>query len=63
MHIEFVFIFIDCVPMKKVKVQAKLEHEYIQNWKLLQTGFKKVGVDKVIKKTKQKGSSQTRYIL
>ena len=34
--------------MKKVKVQAKLEHEFIQNWKLIQTGFKKVGVDKVI---------------
>lgn len=33
--------------MKKVKVQAKLEHEYIVNWKLLQNGFKKVGVDKV----------------
>jgi len=41
-------LFENCVPMKKVKVQAKLEHEYIQNWKLLQNGFKKVGVDKTI---------------
>jgi len=41
-------LFENCVPMKKVKVQAKLEHEFIQNWKLLQTGFKKVGVDKTI---------------
>lgn len=40
-------VVLDCVPMKKVKVQAKLEHEFIQNWKLLQNGFKKVGVDKV----------------
>lgn len=39
--------FLDCVPVKKVKFQAKLEHEFIQNWKILQTGFKKVGVDKV----------------
>ncbi len=39
--------FIDCVPMKKVKFDAKLEHEYIQNWKILQTGFKKCGIDKV----------------
>eukprot|EP00111_Clytia_hemisphaerica_P023667 TCONS_00069759-protein len=41
-------LFENCVPMKKVKVQAKLEHEYIVNWKLLQNGFKKVGVDKTI---------------
>lgn len=41
-------LFENCIPMKKVKVQAKLEHEYIQNWKLLQNGFKKVGVDKTI---------------
>lgn len=41
-------LFENCVPMKKVKVQAKLEHEYIQNWKILQNGFKKVGVDKTI---------------
>lgn len=41
-------LFENCIPMKKVKIQAKLEHEYIQNWKLLQNGFKKVGVDKTI---------------
>lgn len=33
--------------MKKVKFDAKLEHEYIQNWKILQNGFKKCGIDKV----------------
>jgi len=41
-------LFENCVPIKKVKFQAKLEHEYISNWKLLQTGFKKVAVDKII---------------
>merc|ERR550534_1710220 len=41
-------LFENCVPMKKVKFSAKLEHEFIVNWKHLQTGFKKVGVDKMI---------------
>merc|ERR1719193_636548 len=41
-------LFENCVPIKKVKFQAKLEHEHIGNWKLLQTGFKKVGIDKII---------------
>ena len=41
-------LFENCVPIKKVKFQAKLEHEYIVNWKLLQTGFKKVGIDKIV---------------
>lgn len=47
LYILHVSLFLDCVQMKKVKVQAKLEHEFIQNWKILQNGFKKVGVDKV----------------
>ena len=41
------FVFTDCIPMKKVKFDAKLEHEFIQNWKILQNGFKKCGIDKV----------------
>merc|ERR1719378_524527 len=41
-------LFENCIPMKKVKFDAKLEHEFIQNWKHLQTGFKKCGIDKVI---------------
>ena len=33
--------------LKKVKLNTKLEHEYISNFKLLQACFKKLGVDKV----------------
>lgn len=40
-------LFPGCLPLKKVKFQAKLEHEYIHNYKILQTSFKKAGVDKV----------------
>ncbi|XP_073436807.1 microtubule-associated protein RP/EB family member 1 isoform X2 [Dendrobates tinctorius] len=41
-------LFPGSVTLKKVKFQAKLEHEYIQNFKVLQAGFKKMGVDKII---------------
>lgn len=40
-------LFCNSIPLKKVKFGAKLEHEYIHNFKLLQLSFKKVGVDKV----------------
>lgn len=40
-------LFQNSIPLKKVKFGAKLEHEYIHNFKLLQVSFKKVGVDKV----------------
>ena len=33
--------------MKRVKFATNLEHEYIQNFKLLQGAFKKLAVDKV----------------
>ncbi|XP_033123678.1 microtubule-associated protein RP/EB family member 1-like isoform X2 [Anneissia japonica] len=45
---DMLFSGTGCVQMKKVKFQAKLEHEYINNWKVLQVSFKKMGVDKVI---------------
>ena len=35
------------IPLKKVKLRTNLEHEYIQNFKYLQTSFHKVSVDKV----------------
>lgn len=41
-------LFPGSVTLKKVKFQAKLEHEYIQNYKILQAGFKRMGVDKII---------------
>lgn len=42
-------LFPACIPLKKIKFQAKLEHEYIHNFKLLQGAFKKMGVSKVRK--------------
>ncbi|CAD7671180.1 unnamed protein product [Nyctereutes procyonoides] len=41
-------LFPGSIALKKVKFQAKLEHEYIQNLKILQAGFKRMGVDKII---------------
>nr|XP_006819974.1 PREDICTED: microtubule-associated protein RP/EB family member 3-like isoform X2 [Saccoglossus kowalevskii] len=41
-------LFPSSIVLKKVKILAKLEHEYINNYKLLQNSFKKTGVDKVI---------------
>ncbi|XP_036387735.1 microtubule-associated protein RP/EB family member 1-like [Megalops cyprinoides] len=41
-------LFDNCVPLKKVKFQAKLEHEFIYNFKILQACFEKMAIDKVI---------------
>ncbi|XP_011879817.1 PREDICTED: microtubule-associated protein RP/EB family member 1 isoform X2 [Vollenhovia emeryi] len=41
-------LFPASVPLKRVKFKTNLEHEYIQNFKILQGGFKKMSVDKVI---------------
>ncbi|XP_052861251.1 microtubule-associated protein RP/EB family member 1 isoform X3 [Anopheles bellator] len=41
-------LFPGSVPMKRVKFRTNLEHEYIQNFKILQAAFKKMAVDKVI---------------
>ncbi|KAM4610712.1 microtubule-associated protein RP/EB family member 1b [Polymixia lowei] len=41
-------LFPNSVPLKKVKFGAKLEHEFIHNYKLLQASFKRMGVDKII---------------
>ena len=35
------------VPLKRVKYNSKLEHEYIANFKILQAAFKKMNVDQV----------------
>lgn len=41
-------LFPGSVPMKRIKFKTHLEHEYIQNFKLVQACFKKMGVDKII---------------
>ncbi|XP_058804584.1 microtubule-associated protein RP/EB family member 1 isoform X2 [Phymastichus coffea] len=41
-------LFPNSVPLKRVKFKTNLEHEYIQNFKLLQAGFKKMNVDKIV---------------
>ncbi|ROL47232.1 Microtubule-associated protein RP/EB family member 3 [Anabarilius grahami] len=41
-------LFPGCILLRKVKFQAKLEHEYISNFKVLQAAFKRMGVDKII---------------
>ena len=41
---------IACLSLKKIKFDAKHEHEFIHNFKALQNSFKKMGVDKVTKK-------------
>lgn len=41
-------LFSGCILLKKVKFQAKLEHEFIHNFKVLQGAFKRMSVDKII---------------
>lgn len=43
-------LFPGSVMMKRVKFRTNLEHEYIQNFKMLQAAFKKMSVDKVKKR-------------
>lgn len=37
-----------CVPLKRVKFDAQQDYQYIENYKILQGAFKKMGVDKII---------------
>ncbi|XP_035473980.1 microtubule-associated protein RP/EB family member 3 isoform X2 [Scophthalmus maximus] len=41
-------LFPGCLLLKKIKFNAKLEHEYIHNFKVLQAAFKRMQVDKII---------------
>ena len=43
------------IPLKKVKFSTNLEHEYIQNFKILQAAFNKLNVDKVLLDSNNKG--------
>ncbi|XP_067866029.1 microtubule-associated protein RP/EB family member 1-like isoform X1 [Heterodontus francisci] len=55
-------LFPGSIALKKVKFLAKLEHEYIQNFKLLQAAFKKMDVDKIIAVDKlMKGKFQDNF--
>merc|ERR1712241_1149125 len=41
-------LFPGLVPIKRVKFECKLEHESINNFKLLQASFKKMNVDQTV---------------
>merc|ERR1719234_1216518 len=41
-------LFPGSIQVKKVKFNTKLEHEYINNFKVLQAAFKKMSVDKIV---------------
>lgn len=41
-------LFPGCIMLKRVKVDARLEHEYINNYKALQNAMKRVKIEKVI---------------
>ncbi|CAD7674875.1 unnamed protein product [Nyctereutes procyonoides] len=41
-------LFPGSIALKKMKFQANLEHEYIQNFKILQAGVKTMDIDKII---------------
>ncbi|CAL4075731.1 unnamed protein product, partial [Meganyctiphanes norvegica] len=41
-------LFPEVVMLKKVKFNTNLEHEYINNFKILQAAFKKMNVDKIV---------------
>ena len=40
-------LFPGCLLLKKIKFNARLEHESIGNFKVLQAAFKRMNVDKV----------------
>lgn len=56
-------LFPNSLPLKKVKFGAKLEHEYIHNYKLLQVSFKKMGVDKVSNITMYSWGQKENYVI
>uniref|UniRef100_A0A8R1E1X1 Microtubule-associated protein RP/EB family member 1 n=1 Tax=Caenorhabditis japonica TaxID=281687 RepID=A0A8R1E1X1_CAEJA len=42
------FLFPETIAMKKVKWNSRLELDWLSNWKLVQTAWKNLGVEKVI---------------
>ncbi|XP_044313596.1 microtubule-associated protein RP/EB family member 1 [Drosophila rhopaloa] len=41
-------MFPNSMPIKRIKFRTNQEHEHLHNFKILQAGFKKVSVDKVV---------------
>ncbi|XP_078041492.1 microtubule-associated protein RP/EB family member 1 isoform X2 [Augochlora pura] len=41
-------LFPGSVPIKRIKFKANQEHEYIQNFKILQSSFRKMKVEKIV---------------
>merc|ERR1719510_1255250 len=54
-------LFPGCIQLKKVKFNTKLEHEYINNFKVLQNSFKSVNVDKIIQLKKVKFNTKLEH--
>jgi RP/EB family microtubule-associated protein len=46
-RLSYEILFAGLVPLKKVKFDAKLEWEFLENFKLLQTMFQKKSIEKV----------------
>lgn len=44
----FALIFPDCIQLKRVKINPKLDHEYVHNLRLLQDAFNRIHLDKVV---------------
>ncbi|CAB3397864.1 unnamed protein product [Caenorhabditis bovis] len=42
------FLFPDSIQLKKVKWNSRLELDWLANWKLVQTAWKNIGVEKVV---------------
>jgi RP/EB family microtubule-associated protein len=41
-------LFPGAINLKKVKFNSRLELDWLSNWKLLQTSWKNIGVEKVV---------------
>ena len=50
LNVFLYYVISGSVPLKRIKYNSKLEHEYITNFKILQASFKKMNVDQVSKK-------------
>lgn len=42
------FLFPGSIQLRRVKWNSRLELDWLSNWKLLQTSWKTIGVDKIV---------------